>query len=194
MKVHSIRLGGKFRPEASSSLTGLLLLFSGASAFGQAALAPVPENPFSALFGEWTLKDDKFQYVGDGRTVETQIIPNHHTKCARVNTDRSMLCVVKAGALNGHTLWTYDGSKKQVHWLSHFGTERTGFGTGTFDNASNLTFTVRFTDEPEGTYRVYRYQWASKNEYTLMSRQYDSRGRATGNWYGGTFIRLPTAK
>jgi hypothetical protein len=192
--VHQNRLGKIFRSVFSKSLIGLLLTFGSVSAVSQPVAAPARENPFSALFGEWTLKDDKFQYVGDGRTVETQIIPNHHTKCGRVNTDHSMLCVVKAGALNGHTLWTFDGSKKQVHWLSHFGTERTGIGTGTLDKSSNLTFRVRFTDEPVGTYRVYRYQWVSPDEYTLMSRQYDSQGRATGNWYGGTFIRMRTAK
>ena len=192
--VHQIRSGRKSRPVFSRSLAGLLLILGNASALSQPAPAPAGENPFSALFGEWTLKDDRFQYVGDGRTVETQIIPNHHTKCGRVNTDRSLLCVVKAGDLNGHTMWTYDGSKKRVHWLSHFGTERTGFGTGTLDDASNLKFKVNFTDEPEGSYREYRYQWVSRDEYTLMSRQYDAQGRATGNWYGGTFIRLPTAE
>ncbi|MFZ0268244.1 YybH family protein [Caulobacter sp.] len=191
--VHQIRLGGKARPFFGRSLAGLLLIFGGASARSEPVFAPAGENPFSALFGEWTLKDDKFQYVGDGRTIETQIIPNHHTECARVNTDRSILCVVKAGALNGHTLWTYDASKQQVHWLSHFGTERTGFGAGTFDKASNLTFKVSFTDEPEGSYRKYRYEWVSPDEYTLKSTQYDGHGRATGNWYGGTFVRLPAS-
>jgi hypothetical protein len=150
-------------------------------------------EPFAAFSGEWTLKDDKFQHVGDGKNVETLTIPNHHTRCAKVNTDRSVLCVVKAGDLNGHILWTYDGSRKRVHWLSHFGTERTGYGSGTFDGA-NLTFRLNFTDEPEGSYREYRYQWASPNEYTMMSRQYHADGRATGNWYGGTFVRLPAAK
>jgi hypothetical protein len=192
--VHQICPGGKIQPAFGRFLAGLLIILGSASAHSQPVPAPAGENPFSALFGQWTLKDDKFHYVGDGRTVEIQTIPNHHTNCARVNTDRSMLCVVKAGALNGHTLWTYDASKQQVHWLSHFGTERTGVGTGAFDKASNLTFKVRFTDEPEGSYREYRYEWVSPDEYTLMSKQYDAQGRATGNWYGGTFIRLPAAK
>ncbi|ADG09217.1 Cif family virulence factor [Caulobacter segnis] len=191
--VHQTCLGGTIRAVLGGSLAGLLVALSVAGAHAQPVPAPAGENPFSALFGEWTLKDDKFQYVGDGRTVETQIIPNHHTQCARVNTDRSMLCVVKAGALNGHMLWTYDASKQRVHWLSHFGTERTGVGVGTFDKASNLTFKVSFTDEPEGSYRQYRYEWVSPDEYTLRSTQYDRRGRATGNWYGGAFVRLPAS-
>ena len=174
------------RPSAAE-----LILAGAASICSAPAHAQASENPFAAFSGEWTLKDDKFQFVGDGHNVQTQIIPNHHTRCDRVNTDRSVLCVVKAGDLNGHILWTFDASRKRVHWLSHFGTERTGYGTGTFEAAGNLKFKLSFTDEPEGSYREYRYEWVTPAEYRMMSRQYDARGHATGNWYGGTFIRLP---
>ena len=183
-----------FRRTFGGAVVGLFFAGAGTGVSSHAVQARASGNPFAAFSGEWTLKGDKFQHVSDGKNVETLTIPHHHTKCGQVNTERSALCVVKAGDLNGHILWTYDGSRKRVHWLSHFGTERTGFGTGTFDQASNLKFKLSFTDEPEGSYREYRYEWISPDEYTLRSTQYDSQGRATGNWYGGTFIRLPAAE
>ena len=122
----------RLRPSGRSAAE-LILLAGAASICSAPAHAQSAENPFAAFSGEWTLKDDKFQFVGDGKNVQTQIIPNHHTRCDRVNTDRSVLCVVKAGDLNGHILWTFDALRRRVHWLSHFGTERTGYGTGTFE-------------------------------------------------------------
>jgi hypothetical protein len=189
---HRSRAFWRFLARTVLASSGIGVMAAAASGAPQAASGN--DYPFAAFAGEWTLKDDKFQHVGDGRNVETLTIPNHHTKCAKVNTDRSILCVVKAGDLNGHILWTYDSAKKRVHWLSHFGTQRTGHGSGTFDAASNLTFRLNFTDEPEGSYREYRYTWLSPDEYRMMSRQYQSDGRATGNWYGGTFVRLPVSQ
>jgi hypothetical protein len=183
---------GWLRRPPGRPVGALILLAAAGSSWS--APAQAEENPFAAFAGEWTLKDDRFHHVGDGKTVQTLTIPNHHTKCGPINTDRSSLCVVKAGDLNGHILWTYDGSRKRIHWLSHFGTERTGYGTGTIDSASNLKFKLNFTDEPEGSYREYRYEWVSPNEYVLRSTQYDAQGQATGNWYGGTFVRLPATR
>lgn len=189
---------GRYSPEGRRKPLGTgaaNFLLAVALAFGStAAQAQADDSPFAAFSGEWTLKDDKFEFVGDGKNVQTQIIPQHHTRCDRVNTDRSVLCVVKAGELNGHILWTYDASRKRVHWLSHFGSERTGYGTGAFEGAGNLKFKLTFTDEPEGGYREYRYEWVTPAEYRMMSRQYDAQGRATGNWYGGTFVRLPSPR
>jgi len=148
------------------------------------------QNPFAPFFGEWTLKDDKFQQVWDGKTVETLLIPRHHTACNQINTNRSVLCVVDAGDLKGHILWTYDSDKKQVHHLSHFGTARNGVGVGALSAQGDLRLTVRFQDEPQGSYRVYEYTWVSKDEYSMMSRQFGADGKPTGNWYGGTFVRL----
>src|SRR4051812_45544621 len=103
-------------------------------------------------------------------------MPAHRTRCQPVNTDRSVLCVVEAGDLNGHILWTYDADAHRVNHLSHFGTTRSGVGTGTLDSQSNLRLTLRFQDEPPGTYRVYEYTWVSDDEYSMMSRQYRADG------------------
>lgn len=148
------------------------------------------KNPFEKFFGEWTLKNDKFQQVWDGKTVETLTIANHHTKCNPINTNKSVLCVVDAGELKGHILWTYNSNKNTVHHLSHFGTFRNGVGVGSLNNKDDLTTKVRFQGEPENTYRIYEYKWVSESEYSMISRQYDLNGKATGNWYGGTFIRM----
>ena len=148
------------------------------------------ENPFSSFFGEWTLKDDQFQQVWDGETVETLSIPDHHTDCVPLNTDGSVLCTVTAGDLNGHILWSHDGDGTMVHHQSHFGSHRMGSGVGALNPQSDLKLTISFTDEPADTYRVYTYSWVSEDEYEMMSTQYRSDGEATGNWYGGTFIRL----
>jgi hypothetical protein len=170
----------------------LLLLTTHVPAIAQVAPAPQSANKLSAFIGEWTLKDDQFQQVWGGKTVETLKIPNHFTKCDPINTEGSVLCVVSAGDLKGHILWVM-GANQQVHHLSHFGTERTGVGGGALDDRSDLTLKISFRDEPEGTYRQYEYSWVSADEYTMVSRQYDKDGRATGNWYGGTFVRLPPA-
>ena len=154
---------------------------------------PAQANPFARFFGEWTLKDDRFQQVWDGKTVETLTIPNHHTRCAPVNTARSVLCVVTTPDLAGHILWTYDDARSQVHHLSHFGTARNGSGSGSFSDRGDLRTRIRFSDEPEGSYRVYEYRWVSDDEYTMLSRQYDRDGKPTGNWYGGSFVRIGAA-
>ena len=146
-------------------------------------------NPFSPFFGEWTLKKDEFRQVFDGKNVQTLKISNHRTHCERINTDRSVLCVVDAGELKGHIMWSYDTDKRRVHHLSHFGSSRNGVGVGFLDAQSNLRLNVSFQDEP-GTYRIYEYTWVSKDEYTMMSRQFANDGTPTGNWYGGTFIRF----
>ncbi|MEM1381498.1 MAG: hypothetical protein AAGH41_12830 [Pseudomonadota bacterium] len=156
------------------------------------ALASAAEEaspPFAQFYGTWTLKDDTFQQVWDTKTLQTLTIPNHITVCDKVNTDQTVLCVVDAGGLKGHILWAYDKSAGLRH-LSHFGTSRLGTGAGTIDDAGNLRLRVQFTDEPEGTYRLYTYEWRDPDTYEMVSRQYDADDRPTGNWYGGTFVRL----
>lgn len=146
-------------------------------------------NIFSPFIGEWTLKENKFEQVWDGKTKETLTILNHHTKCKPVNTDKSVLCVVDTPELKGHIFWTYDSDQNQIHHLSHFGQNRNGVGTGTINNNGDLKTRVRFQGESEGSYRIYDYKWVSKDEYTMHSTQYDSTGKTTGNWYGGIFVR-----
>jgi hypothetical protein len=158
--------------------------------FGLNADAAPDENPFKKYFGEWTLKENKFQQVWDGKTIEMLNIPNHHTECKPINTEKSVFCVVNAGDLKGHILWTYDSDKKKVHHLSHFGSSRNGVGSGTLDNKGNLTTRVNFQGELEGSYRIYEYKWVAENEYSMISRQYDLKGKPTGNWYGGSFVRI----
>lgn len=146
-------------------------------------------NTFKAFVGEWTLKGNIFEQIWDGKTLQRVTIPNHHTKCDAINTDKSILCIIDAGELKGHILWSYDSNKKQVHHLSHFGETRNGVGRGALDELGNLTTRVSFQGEPEGSYRIYKYRWISKNEYTMKSVQYSPNGEETGNWYGGTFVR-----
>lgn len=168
-----------------------LLLVTTVPARAENDIPERPGNPFARFIGEWALKGDRFQQVWDGKTVETLTITGHHTRCAEVNTDRSILCVVTSPDLAGHILWSYDGDRKQVHHLSHFGLARNGVGSGSVDERSNLRLRVRFQDEPEGSYRIYEYNWVSDDEYSMMSRQFDQNDTPTGNWYGGSFIRLP---
>lgn len=148
------------------------------------------EHTFHRFIGTWTLKDDQFQQVWDGETVETLTIPNHITECEPLNTDRSILCQVDAGDFQGHIIWSFDADEGVLHHLSHFGTSRLGTGQGEMDSGGNLRNRIRFTDEPAGTYRVYTYTWVTADEYEMMSRQYNADGSATGNWYGGVFVRL----
>jgi hypothetical protein len=172
-------------PARSRYLFAALLLCSVSHAEG---------NTFARFEGDWKLKDDKFQQVWDGKTVETLSIPRHRTHCAPINTDRSILCVVDAGDLKGHILWSFNSDTQRVHHLSHFGTTRNGVGIGTLDAQGNLRSQVSFQGEPAGTYRIYEYTWVSKDEYAMMSRQYQADGKPTGNWYGGNFVRVVSTR
>lgn len=154
-------------------------------------------NPFSRFFGEWKFKDDAFSMVWDGKNVVTQYHPEQVTQCKEINNDRSMLCVINEhtdeSRNRGHIFWTFDSTTQTVHWLSSFFPERIGVGEGTFDNQGNLTFKVRFSSEGLDTHRKYEWTWKNNNEYTMLSSQYKDN-RYTNNWYGGTFIKLPTRK
>ncbi|MEO1575237.1 MAG: hypothetical protein AAFU65_09795 [Pseudomonadota bacterium] len=164
----------------------------GALLFAAAPVAPADDAPyaFDAFQGVWTLEDDRFEQVWDGKTLQTLEIPNHITRCDPVNTNHSILCAVDAGDLKGHILWVVDDQGQRVEHLSHFGTRRVGTGQGQLDEAGNLTLTLRFADEPANTYRRYRYEWLDADRYKMTSVQYRDDNTPTGNWYGGTFVRL----
>ncbi|MGB3456572.1 MAG: hypothetical protein WBG08_07095 [Litorimonas sp.] len=159
-----------------------------------AAQAADPETAeprgFAAFVGTWTLKDDLFRQVWDGETVETLTIPNHITVCRSVTTTSSLSCTVDAGGLQGQIFWVADDERHTLQHLSHFGERRMGVGTGTVSAAGDLENRIVFSDEPEGTYRIYEYDWVGEDEYTMMSRQYGEDGDPTGNWYGGSFVRI----
>lgn len=157
----------------------------------EADVAPGPSpNPFARFVGTWTLKDDLFRQVWDGSTVEELNIPNHLTECSELNTDYSLLCVVDAGGLKGQIYWATGDQASTISHLSQFGETRIGTGTGRQLNADVLDLKISFSDEPKGTYRIYQYTWTSSNAYELMSRQYSADGAPTGNWYGGSFVRV----
>ncbi|MEL6926694.1 MAG: hypothetical protein AAFO94_21820 [Bacteroidota bacterium] len=146
-------------------------------------------NPFRKFLGEWTLKDDRWEQ--SNAQVEKEIIhlPNHYSICESLNTGKSLLWRVRSEGLAGECLWTYNPTNQKVYHLSHFGDTRDGVGEGTIDAQGNLELKVHFTDEGEGTYRIYQYKWVGDDSYTLMSQQYKD-GKLTGHFYGGTFVRF----
>ncbi|MEM7688165.1 MAG: hypothetical protein AAF291_04015 [Pseudomonadota bacterium] len=174
----------------STCILGLALL---ANASALSAQEDETSYAFDRFVGEWKLKNDRFQQVWDGKTVETLSIPGHRTKCSRINTDHSIFCVVDAVDFQGHILWAVQADGTSVSHLSHFGGSRLGDGGGALEPKGDLSLTIRFSDEPKGTYRHYTYEWVSADEYRMMSRQYDASGTATGNWYGGLFERVGEA-
>ena len=147
------------------------------------------KNPFKNFFGEWTLKNDDWsQNWGNGR--EDIKIPRHHMVCKELNTENSLLAVIDGTPPYGHIFWTYNPVTKEVEHLSSFGHSRIGVGRGTVSENGDVTLKISFEGEPEGTYRLYTYKWVHANEYDLMSVQYDAKDKPTGNFYGGTFIRI----
>lgn len=151
------------------------------------------KSPFIKFVGEWTLKEENWsQNWGNG--LEEIKIPNHHTICTGLNTDNSLLAVIDGTPPNGHIFWSYNPIKKIVHHLSSFGESRSGTGEGTVNENGDITLKVSFEGEPEGTYRIYTYKWVTDNEYDLMSIQFNAKGEPTGNFYGGTFIRINKKK
>lgn len=150
-------------------------------------------NPFAKFIGEWTLKDDEWTQNWGGQT-ETIKIPKHHTVSARINTENSLISIIDGPEPNGHIFWTYNPVTKEVEHLSSFGESRTGVGKGTVNENGDVTLKISFEGEPEGTYRLYTYKWVDANEYDLMSVQYNAEDEPTGNFYGGTFIRVQRTK
>lgn len=150
-------------------------------------------NPFKKFIGEWTLKGDNWsQNWGQGD--EHIKIPNHHTVCRELNTSNSLLAVIDGTPPYGHIFWSYNPVKKEVDHLSSFGTMRAGVGKGTVNENGDVSLKISFADEPAGTYRLYTYKWISEDEYELKSIQYDSKGKPTGFFYGGTFVRIQQNK
>lgn len=147
------------------------------------------ENPFAKYIGEWTLKGDDWSQNWGGQTEHIKI-PKHHTVSAGINTKNSLISIIDGPEPNGHIFWTYNPNTKEVHHLSSFGDIRAGNGKGTIDTNGNVTLKLIFEGEPEGTYRIYTYQWLNKDEYNLKSIQFDSNDKPTGLFYGGTFIRV----
>jgi len=147
------------------------------------------KNPFRNFIGEWTLKNDDWsQNWGNGD--EQVKIPHHHTVNRELNTANTLLSVIDGTPPHGHIVWTYNLVKKIVNHLSSFGEIRIGTGQGTVDDQGNVTLKVSFEDEAPGTYRIYTYKWLSENSYVLRSDQFDSAGKPTGLYYGGTFVRM----
>lgn len=152
-----------------------------------------PQNPFNKFIGEWTLKEDKWSQNW-GQADEHIKIPNHHTICRELNTSNSLLAVIDGAPPHGHIFWSYNPVKKEVNHLSNFGISRAGVGKGTVNENGDIFLKISFSDEPEGTYRLYTYKWASKNEYDLKSIQYDANDKPTGFFYSGTFVRIQNKK
>lgn len=148
-------------------------------------------NPFAKFIGEWTLKNDAWTQNWGNGTEEIKI-PKHHTRYQTLNTPNSILSVVDGPPPHGHIFWTYNRATGEVLHLSSFAPVRTGSGKGTTDANGDVFLKLSFSDEAPGTYRMYSYKWISDDEYELRSVQYDSTGKPTGLFYGGSFVRIKT--
>jgi hypothetical protein len=185
------------------STIALLLFFSLSSFFAQknnftsdpktGGSFQSPKNPFNKFIGEWTLKDDNWSQNW-GKGDEHIKIPRHHTICRELNTDNSLLAVIDGVPPYGHIFWSYNPVKKEVNHLSSFGTTRAGVGKGIINENGDVSLKISFSDEAEGTYRLYTYKWISENEYELKSIQYGANDKPTGFFYGGTFVRIQSKK
>lgn len=118
------------------------------------------------------------------------MIPHHHTTSQQVNTGNSLLSIVDEPEPHGHIFWTYNPVSKEVGHLSSFGESRYGKGKGTVDVSGNLRLKVSFEGEAKDSYRIYTYTWLDENTYALKSIQNDSKDKATGLFYAGTFVRM----
>lgn len=148
-----------------------------------------PENPFRSFVGEWTLKDDLWWQGNESQKNEPIKIPGHYSICKAINTENSLQWEVDATSARGHILWVYNTEKQEVNHLSSFFPNRSGVGKGKVNERGDVTLKVAFEGEGVGTYRLYTYQWISADEYTLKSVLYKD-GISTGDFYGGTFIRI----
>jgi|GEM_PF-2786813 len=149
------------------------------------------ENPFEKFIGEWTLKDDRWLQGESSDSIDTLLLPNHHTICKEINTGKSLLWIVEATSAKGHALWTYNAANKEIFMQSSFYADRIGLGGGSINEKGDVFLEMVFSgNEPEGTYRKYSYEWLNEDEYMLKSYQYNKEHNPTGNFYGGTFKRI----
>lgn len=151
-------------------------------------------SPFQRYLGNWKFDQAGFSMVWDGKNVVTQKLAGQITECNPINTDRSILCIVTnkrdANWTLGHMLWAYNSETEEISWLSHFYPDRIGVGTGSIDGQGNMRVKVSFQGEPNDTYRIYNWRWLTPDSYEMISKQYSSDGKLTGNWYGGVFKRV----
>ncbi|GAA4272756.1 hypothetical protein U6A24_08380 [Aquimarina gracilis] len=148
------------------------------------------ENPFKKFIGEWTLKDDNWEYVDENLTKRSIKIKDHHTVCKEINTKNSILLIVDTGASHGSAFWSYDSDKKEINTLSSFSGNRTSVGNGTIDKNGNVASKVFFQGITDGRYRIYTYKWVSEDEYVLKSIEYDKNHKPTGISYGASFVKI----
>ena len=149
----------------------------------------ISKNPFAKFIGEWTLKDNDWTQNWGGKT-EVIKIKDHHTLSSQINTENSLFSIIDGPEPNGHIFWIYDSESKKVHHLSSFGKKRLGRGTGTISDKGDITLKIIFSDEPKGTYRIYRYKWISNEQYLMTSVQYNLNEEPTGLFYQGNFVRI----
>ncbi|GAA4275841.1 CBM20 domain-containing protein [Aquimarina mytili] len=148
------------------------------------------ENPFKKFIGEWKLKDDNWEYTDENLRKRSIKIPGHHTICKEINTNNSVLLIVDTGASHGSAFWNYDSDKKETNSLSSFSGNRTSAGRGTINANGDIKSKVRFQGVDDGRYRIYTYNWVSKDEYILKSVEYDKNDKPTGSYYRATFVRI----
>ena len=149
-----------------------------------------PENPFKKFIGRWTLKDNLWEQGNTNQGLECIKIPDHYSICEELNTQNSLLWKVEAPSARGHILWVYNTETQEIHHSSSFFPARSGVGTGKVNEDGDVTLKITFEGEAKNTYRQYEYRWVSEDEYTLRSIQYDNQDKPTGNYYGGTFVRI----
>ncbi len=151
---------------------------------------PDATNPFKRFLGEWTLKDSLWYQTNGFGIMDTITVNNHYSVCREINTKNSLLWEVDSNTSMGHILWAYNVESGQVQHLSSFYPARSGVGKGQIEEAGDIMLKITFEGEGD-TYRIYTYKWISDDEYVLQSTQYSSSDdQATGQIYGGTFIRL----
>ncbi|NER18443.1 hypothetical protein [Spongiivirga citrea] len=148
-----------------------------------------PGNPFEKFIGTWSLKDNSWEQGNKDETTQLKIY-EHQTVCKELNTDNSLLWTVNAPSARGHILWVYNHKQKKVNHLSSFLPYRSGIGKGSITKEGNVSLKIAFEGEPKNTYRLYHYNWVNDDEYVLESIQYDQSGTKTGDFYGGSFIRV----
>jgi hypothetical protein len=147
------------------------------------------KTPFHKFVGEWTLKNNDWSHNWGGADEHIKI-PDHHTVNRELNTSHTLLSVIDGAPPHGHIVWTFNPVKKEVHHLSGFGDIRVGVGQGSVAENGDVTLKISFEGEAPGTYRIYNYKWLSDDSYSMKSVQFDSAGKPTGLFYGGTFVRI----
>lgn len=146
-----------------------------------------PQNPLEKFRGEWVLKDNIFENSTNGK-YSADVNPNRTFIAMAVNTKSSNLWNEDFDGFKVDIFWSYDEKTKTVYHLSNTTTNSLATGKGLLKENGDLDLKLSYLAACKTCYRLYTFRWKSNNEFFFRATYYKDN-KATGDFYGATFLR-----